>query len=229
MLHSHKTTQYIGECMNSSFTFPQSSLLSHLPLTRSISFKSPIILSMGHPEDWKHGISEVSRINRKLMSELCPSTFVNVNAWQQNIRLSYTRHATKRMWDYVNKISDKPWDNGVRYIEFYPQEARYLENPNNLQQHFHKAQRVEIGLNKYGKVCKVSYALYLNEECPFLYTGNGNGNEHKRCLFFCVGVDGGIKTMNICPEQKQRNVYGGRIEYLTLDSLHRIIKQNPCI
>ncbi len=97
------------------------------------------------------------------------------------------------MKNYVNCWAAKPWGN-LNYIEMYESEYNFLKNPKNLCKHLKDCKMVEIGLNEFGKVCKVSYIVYLDQVCPQLYL-----KSESRCLFFCVGVDGFIKTINITP------------------------------
>ena len=122
------------------------------------------ILCMGDDNDWTKGITEVTRLDRQLISKLPKTIFAKIEKWEQQLRLQYTKHALTRMSQYNNCISERPWDNGKHYVEFYPSECSYLKCPENLQRHLKYAKRVEIGLNKFGRVCKVSYVLYLHEE-----------------------------------------------------------------
>jgi hypothetical protein len=194
---------------------PPTSLNKHFTSFIPQSFK----LKMGGEKDWTNKITEVFRIDRRLISQLPVHIFSEIKEWESKINLNYTYHAIKRMKEYIGRVSDRPWDDGKHYIEFYHQEGKYLENPINLQQHFCKSKIVEIGLNRFGKVCKVSYVLPLHEVVPLLY----EKNSQSRCLFFCVCIDGYIKTINITPNEKKRRHYGGSIEYLNKDTFLSIV------
>lgn len=195
-------------------------------------------LKMGNGDDWKFNITEESRIDRQVLSELPPNTFHYIDQWRKGINLFYTCHAKERMKQYINKCSDGNYDGG--YIELYESEAKFLKNPKHLVNHLKNAECVEIGLNKYGKVCKVSFVLDLVEHFPFLYSDRDvtdsmddvierfnkfTVKDKSRFLFLCVGVDGGIKTVNITPRRKIKESYGGVVKYLTLNEVIQIIKK----
>ena len=205
-----------------------SKIESHTPFSKRFvtSKPSPIsyipssyILKMGGEKDWTNKISEVYRIDRRLLSKLPNHVFSEIKEWENKINLKYTAHAIKRMKEYVGKLSERPWDDGKHYIEFYNKEEKYLVNSKNLQNHFHQSKMVEIGLNRFGKVCKVSYILPLHEFVPLLY----GDIQQSRYLFFCVCVDGYIKTINITPNEKKRGHYGGLVEYLNEYSFLSVI------
>lgn len=173
------------------------------------------VLRMGGEKDWKNGISEEFRIDRRVLNSLPLSCFSELEIWEQFVDLKLTKHATQRLTTYMGKVSDKPW-NGEEYIELYPQEFDFLKKVTNIQLLLKHAKRIELGLNRFGKVCKVSYVLDLMEHHPHLYSKQ---QHESRWLFFCVGVDGSIKTINITPEEKKKEQYGGMIEYIGLNDL----------
>ena len=184
-------------------------------------------LKMGSPDDWKRKITEMYRIDRQLLSTLPSHIFTDIKKWEQEVNFSFTPHAMQRMKEYVWKQSLHPWDHDRHYIEFYPQEEQYLNNPRNLQAHFSQAKLVEVGLNSFGKVCKLSYVLKLHEVAPFLYDQNFlhyiGEDEVSRILFFCVGLDGYLKTLNITPNEKKRKYYGGSVQYLDEKSFLSVV------
>lgn len=173
------------------------------------------VFRMGGERDWEQGISEDFRIDRRVLNSLPSSCFSELEIWERFVDLRFTKHAMQRIIKYVGKISEKPW-NGEDYIELYPQEFDFLRKVTNMQALLEHSKRVELGLNRFGKVCKVSYVLDLKTYSPHLYSNQACGS---RWLFFCVGIDGSIKTINITPEEKKKDLYGGRIRYIGLDEL----------
>lgn len=173
------------------------------------------VLRMGGEKDWENGISEEYRLDRRVLNALPHSCFSELEIWEHFVDLKFTKHATQRLMSYVGKVSEKPW-NGEEYIELYSQEFDFLKKVSNMQSLLKHCKRVELGLNRFGKVCKVSYVLDLTEHCPQLYSNQGH---ESRWLFFCVGVDGSIKTINITPDEKKKEQYGGTIQYIGLNDL----------
>ncbi len=51
------------------------------------------ILRMGKEEDWKEGITEVYRLDRRAISELPLKAFEELNTWAYFVNLNYTKHA----------------------------------------------------------------------------------------------------------------------------------------
>jgi hypothetical protein len=179
---------------------------------------------MADENDWAKGIVEEYRMDRRILNFISHDSalyFSELEVWERFVDLKFTKHAMQRLTSYVGKISEKPWE-GKEYIEVYPQEFEYLKKLTNIQSLFQYAKRVELGLTRYGKVCKVSYVLDLTVHCPQLYS---NRNDEKRWLFLCIGVDGSIKTMNITPEEKRKDVYGGKIEYITMEDVYQWVLQ----
>ena len=187
---------------------------------------------MAGKDDWQYGLEESFRINRSVLTQLPEIMFNNIKQWEEHVQLKYTNHATNRMIQYTNRLSKQPWIDQQHYIEFYPQETRYFSNPQMLQQVFCKRKCVEIGLNKNGQVCKLSYILLLHQVCKKLYNSNNNNNNNNnnisdsltRCLFFCVGVDGYIKTLNITPTEKNKPTYGGTVPYLNFNQTIHLLQ-----
>lgn len=188
-----------------------------LPPTKTQIFS----LKFARDDDYKYGLSETMRIHRFVLDEL-PSPITNeVKKWEQTVRLNYTKHATDRMHQYVDRVSDRPWIDGKRYTEMFYEEFEYLQNPTRLQKHLSQSKIVELGLNNRFDICKVSFVLHLDKVCPYLYD---KYNEYEsRCLFFCVSPGGYLKTINICPGEKLYPSYGGKVKYLDLETVMKIV------
>ena len=176
------------------------------------------ILHMGGEKDWERGITETSRVDRQVLNHIPASMLSEIGIWERFLDLRYTRHAKRRLQLYVNQSSERPWEDGYHYTEMYSSEYMFLSNPAKLQPYLPHAKKVEMGLNPKGQVCKVSYVLDLTTHCPHLYS-KFTRPPASRWLFFCVGVDGFIKTINITPGEKHRKCYGGDIEYLNYEKL----------
>lgn len=177
---------------------------------------------MAGMNDWQYGLEELYRINRSILTQLPEITFNNIQKWEEHVQLKYTNHAINRMIQYTNRLSKQPWIDQQYYVEFYPQETQYFSNPQMLQQVFQKSKCVEIGLNKNSQVCKISYVLPLHQVCKKLY--NNISNSLTRWLFFCVGVDGYIKTLNITPNEKNKLIYGGTVPYLNFNQTIQMLQ-----
>ena len=192
----------------------QSEVLSCIP--------SDFVLRMGGEKDWEVGITEIIRIDRGLLALLPSTAFTEVEIWERFLDLNYTRHAQRRLESYVDQWSDRPWFDGEHYVEMYTSEYEFLKKPSNLEPLLPHAKRVEIGINKYGKVCKISYVLDLSAHCPQIYK-KMPPNTKSRWLFICVGVDGFIKTINITPGEKERSSYGGHVKYMDFHGLMQTV------
>lgn len=175
------------------------------------------ILHMGGENDWEQGITETSRADRNVINGIPTSMLSEIEIWERFLDLQYTRHAKKRLQSYLNQKSERPWEDGHYYIEMYPSEYIFLDDPSKLQPYLKNAKRIEMGFNPKGQVCKVSYVLDLTTHCAHLYSNFSK--PPTRWLFFCVGVDGFIKTINITPGEKYREYYGGDIEYVNYEKL----------
>ena len=182
---------------------------------------------------------EIYRIDYRTLQGIHPTKFVNFNRWEKNLVIRKTHHATEeRLKPYVNKLvhhqemkscdhnsgdghdnlkqkmevcSDNIIGNHEqsnvdvssedaihwRHVEVTPEEFDFI-NTVSLETFIHnwEAKLVEIGFNKYGEICKAAYVLHLPS---------------KRVLFFCVGMDNGLKTLYVTPEFKHRDSYHGSI------------------
>lgn len=192
------------------------------PYDTSSSIPSTFVLRMGGEKDWEVGIMEILRIDRGLLALLPATAFSEVEIWERFLDLNYTRHAQRRLETYVDQWSDRPWIDGEHYMEMYASEYEFLKNPSKLEPLLPYAKRVEIGINKNGKVCKISYVLDLTTHCPHLYKKMPQ-NGKSRWLFICVGVDGFIKTINITPGEKERTSYGGHVKYMDFHGLMQTV------
>ena len=162
--------------------------------------------------------TEVFRIDYSLITRLPKCCFDTINEWQKQIEIKPTKHWIKdRLQSYV----DKPSKN-KKYIEITKKEYEWL-----LQVSLKKfiqsgqSQLVEIGWNKYNEICKVAYVLEITNllsttpSAPIL----SSAPPSPRFLFFCLGIDGGLKTAYITPFFKYKKNYKGTVEYKTCNDL----------
>lgn len=172
-----------------------------------------MILKLGGAWDWKRRVYEVVRIGRNIMSTLPACAFRDIERWERTVHIDITNHARARMHEYINKPS-KHND----YIEMYESEYDYLINPKNIESLLRVSKRVEIGFDSFARVCKIGYTVALDRYCPFLYS-----TQEQRCLFICLGIDGYVRTLNITPREKTRQLLGGKNGYLNHDELRKFI------
>lgn len=122
---------------------------------------------------------------------------------QSNARLRLTRHLRERLLTYRDRVAR----NG-QFIELYDDEVQLaLHLPDRMKRDCHY-ELVEIGLNRYGNVCKLGLILPLR---PFLPQ-----SEHRK-LFLLVGCDGGLKSLYTVQGCKYRTRY--RVQDETVDPL----------
>ena len=178
---------------------------------------------------------EVNRIDYQTLQCIMPRKFVNFNSWEKNLVINKTHHATEeRLKQYLNRPVTTSFsrsssssqrydaddggdggDSGVNTekstatnisnngdVEITPEEFDYI-NTVSLETFVHnwEAKLVELGFNKYNEICKAAYVLQLPSS---------------RFLFFCVGMDNGLKTLYITPKFKHRDSYHG-CSYLNME------------
>jgi hypothetical protein len=118
-----------------------------------------------------------------------------------------TRHVVERADKYLREKSmgsmrtigynnhDPP-----KYPEIHAEEheviTSLLEFRKYLWGHLDVTQVVEVGFNKQGDWCKTAYVV------PFETVNLADGKPRNRFLFFALGNDGGLKTVNIHPLPK---------------------------
>ena len=153
--------------------------------------------------------TEVFRIDYSLITKLPKCCFESINEWQKKLQIKPTKHWIK---DRLQQYVDKPSKN-KKYIEITKKEYEWL-----LQVSLKKfiesgqSQLVEIGWNKYNEICKVAYVLEITNLLLSPITT-------PRFLFFCLGIDGGLKTAYITPFFKYKKKYRGSVEYKTYNDL----------
>lgn len=137
---------------------------------------------------------------------------------RSNAPLRVTNHLLERAREYENKTS-----RCGTYIELYANERQIVENlENSISFDLHtqpiKYKIVEIGLNKYGNVCKLALLL------PFAQWFVDDEKEKERKLFLLVGCDGGLKTFYAVDGWKWRDSYqmDSLISALSLPSLNQL-------
>lgn len=141
---------------------------------------------------WSEVETLVLRVN-KVGACVDPLPPFNVNSVESEVvqsilpRLFHTpRHTVEdRVKSKVNKSS-----KDGSYVEILPEEVPILCSSVRMRQWivkggFHAA---EVGLNKYGQICKISITFPLEVK---------EGN--RRYVFLCLGMDGAIRTLNMHP------------------------------
>jgi hypothetical protein len=148
--------------------------------------------------DYKIATREVCRIDFQNLPHIHPDKFKLFDQWEKNLKLRQTRHFfDERLRQYVNK----PSRNG-RYIELTSNEYTEILTTNLEHEIISRnASLVELGFNGQGQICKAAYVYQLKS---------------LRFLFFCVGMDYGLKTAYVTPKFKYRSQYQG-MRYLTLE------------
>jgi len=112
---------------------------------------------------------------------------------QSSARLRLTRHLRERLVTYRDRVAR----NG-KFIELYDDEVQLaLQLPERMK-HDCQYELVEIGLNRYGNVCKLGLIVPLS---PFVPQA-----EHRK-LFLLVGCDGGLKSLYAVQGYKHRARY----------------------
>lgn len=123
---------------------------------------------------------------------------------QSAARLRLTSHLKKRLLAYRNQ-----WSRSGTFIQLYSDEAQLALKLPQLISPTWRYQLVEIGLNRYGNVCKMGLLLPLDQ---FLAQA---GN---RKLFLLVGCDGGLKSLYTVQGEKHRARY--RVKDTNIAPLH---------
>jgi hypothetical protein len=160
--------------------------------------------------------TEVYRADFHTIKDIPLDYFTDVITWQNNVNIRKTHHWVKeRLEPYVNQ-----WSKNQTYIEIFPCEYKWLQTIcfNDLlrSSNDHKCcQLVELGWNKFGKICKLSYVIQIPAEVYETNETNENITQTPRWLFLCLGADAGIKTGYITPGFKYRKNYQGSVPYLT--------------
>jgi hypothetical protein len=149
---------------------------------------------------YKAQTHEIHRIDYKTLQNVIPLKFVEFNKWEQRLVINKTHHATEdRLKLYVNKPVMSCRVNGdadtKTDVEITSEEFEFINNV-SLETFVHKweAKLVELGFNKFNEICKAAYVLHLPSG---------------RFLFFCVGMDNGLKTLYVTSKFKHRDSYRG--------------------
>jgi hypothetical protein len=175
-----------------------SSTVSHSVISAGISSNITPWKVLTSFRDYKTTTREVCRIDFQTLHRIHLDKFKLFNQWEKTMKLRQTRHFfDDRLRQYVNK----PSRNG-RYIELTSDEYTDILTT-NLEHEItsRNAMLVELGFNEQGQICKASYVYKLKS---------------LRFLFFCVGMDYGLKTAYVTPTFKYRSQYKG-MRYLTAE------------
>lgn len=152
--------------------------------------------SRQHYRDLTH---EAYRVDYKTIAKIPSSSLENVRKWEQNVKIHNTKHwMEQRLRQYVGKPSRQK-----DYVEIYPCEYEWLSKA-KLENQIPNSQCVEIGWNKDGDICKIAYVLPLHKVCPEIYptTTTISISISTRFFFYCIGVDGGLKTAYVLDSLK---------------------------
>lgn len=161
------------------------------------------ILSHITDETYKQVTREVFRADHRTLSLMPVDKFTELNEWEKNMQLHSTRHFfEERLKPYLNR-----WSRNGKYIELYPAELVEILSTDLKQKILDRqAILVELGFNETHEICKAAYVFPLTT---------------RRFLFFCIGMDSGIKTAYITPMYKFRANYQG-MRYLTVEEALRL-------
>jgi hypothetical protein len=126
--------------------------------------------------------------------------------WESQLKLRNTFHfAEERLKPYVGQLS-----RDHSYVELtQPEYDEILQTQLEMHVISRCAQLVELGFNDNHRICKAAYVYQLAS---------------RRFLFFCVGMDNGLKTIYVTPQFKHRTQYQG-LRYLTLDEAENLISK----
>ena len=153
---------------------------------------------------YKVQTQEVYRIDYQTLQHIAPLKFVEFNKWEQKLLINKTFHATEeRLKPYVNlPIIIMNESKSATDVEITPEEFDFI-NKVSLDSFVHnwEAKLVELGFNKFNEICKAAYVLHLPSS---------------RVLFFCVGMDNGLKTLYVTSKFKHRDTYCGS-NYITAE------------
>lgn len=168
-----------------------------------MEFKSWKVLSNITKEIYKKVTQEVCRVDHFTLSQMPLIKFAELNDWEKKMQLHSTRHFfEERLKPYLNK-----WSRNRQYIELYPTEINEILSTDLKQKILERqAILVELGFNTTHEICKVAYVYPLVT---------------RRYLFFCIGMDSGIKTAYVTPMYKFRPSYQG-MRYLSVEEALKI-------
>ncbi len=145
---------------------------------------------------YKIKTQEMYRINYQTLKLIDSYKFIEFNKWEEKLSIHKTHHVIEdRLKPYVNKPVGKT-------VEITPEEYKFISTT-KLEKFVHnrEAKLVELGFNKFGEICKAAFTMYLPSG---------------RVLFFCVGMDNGLKTLYVTPTFKHRDSYQG-CQYLSVE------------
>ena len=161
------------------------------------------VLTQFAKETYNQVTREVCRVDHFTLSQVPFGKFAELNEWEKNMQLHSTRHFfEERLKPYLNK-----WSRNRMYIELYPTELEEILSTDFKQKILERrAILVELGFNRTLEICKAAYVYPLAT---------------RRYLFFCIGMDSGIKTAYVTPMYKFRPNYQG-MRYLSVEEALQI-------
>lgn len=148
--------------------------------------------------NYKAATREVCRVDYLTLQHIHPHKLFEFDKWEKTLCVRNTFHvAEERLKPYVDKIS-----RCGRYKELMQEEYDQIIDTKLEDQITNRvAKLVELGFNQMGEICKAAYVYQL---------------QSRRMLFFCLGMDHGLKTLYVTPQFKHREHYQG-LHYLTLE------------
>ena len=153
--------------------------------------------------NYNHVTREVCRVDYHILRKMHPHKFIHLNEWEKQLKIRNTRHVKEeRLRPYVNRIS-----RDGKYIEVTRDEYEWiLAAPLDDYIRNWTAQLVELGFNADRQICKAAYVVRMPSS---------------RVLFFCLGMDFGLKTLYVTPQFKSRAAYRGAV-YLSEEEAYEL-------
>lgn len=153
-------------------------------------------------EEYIHKTQEVVRVDCQTIKEFPLHKWSELALWRDKVSLHHTKHLLMdRLRPYINRPSMRG-----TYCELTGQEFNWIFYSDCTKWLTTTGCRlVEVGWNQDDEICKVAY---VKEIPPLVHQLPGS-----RFLFFCVGMDGGVKTAYVTPYLKYKDHYHGPVPY----------------
>ena len=145
---------------------------------------------------------EVSRVDYRTLQHIHPVKLTEFDEWEKGLKVHNTFHVVEeRLKPYVGQRSRCEYEE-LTQAEY----DQILQSKLDDKVINRMANLVELGFNPSREICKAAYVYQL---------------QSKRFLFFCLGMDHGLKTLYVTPHFKHRNHYQGS-NYLTLEEAQQL-------
>lgn len=146
---------------------------------------------------------EVCRVDYLTLQHIHPVKLSEFDVWEKTLRVHNTFHvAEERLKPYIGQRSRCGKYEELTLSEY----TQIIQTKLEDQVSNRSANLVELGFNQSGEICKAAYVYKL---------------QSMRFLFFCLGMDHGLKTLYVTPHFKHRNHYQG-MKYLTLEEAQQL-------